>query len=89
MTEEKNQVKPPIIRKSLVDSLGTEAGKTVYSRLTTGEKYTGYNLSYMELKQLVDTMYATIYEQIYTSKYGKNIATELMKQTSKEIPNES
>ena len=65
-------------RKGLVDTLANEIGKSVYKQFTQNEKYCQHNLSYLELKQLIDSMYATIYELLYQERYGKPIAQALM-----------
>jgi hypothetical protein len=58
------------IRRDLIEKLGNEIGKSIYKQFTQNEKYLNHNLSYLELKQLIDMTYSTIYEQLYKDKYG-------------------
>jgi SHS2 domain-containing protein len=67
-------------RKDTIDELGNDAGKIIYNMFTTNAKYKRHRLTYMELKYLVDVTYTAIYEQIYSEKYGKVIAEELLEQ---------
>jgi hypothetical protein len=86
-------------RKGLVDVLANEIGKSVYKQFTQNEKYCQHNLSYLELKQLIDSMYATIYGLLYEERYGKPTAQALMdhknqmmehdKQQDKDLEKES
>lgn len=65
-------------RKDLVEDLGNEIGKSVYKQFTQNEKYMQHDLSYMELKQVIDSMYAKIYELMYKDRYGEPVATSLL-----------
>jgi len=69
------------IRTDLIKQLGNEIGKSIYKQFTQNEKYLNHNLSYMELKQLIDMMYATVYEQLYKDKYGVTKGNNLNEET--------
>ena len=69
------------IRTDLIKQLGNEIGKSIYKQFTQNEKYLNHNLSYMELKQLIDMMYATVYEQLYKDKYGNKLGKNVIEET--------
>lgn len=59
-----------VVRTGLTKQLGNEIGKSIYKQFTQNEKYLQHNLTYLELKQLIDQTYATIYEELYKDRYG-------------------
>lgn len=71
-------------RKDLVDTLGNEIGKSIYKQFTQNEKYIQHNLSYLEMKQLIDNMYAQIYALLYKDRYGDQLGNDLLEQKKKD-----
>lgn len=70
-------------RLALTNELGQELGKSIYKQLTINEKYTSHNFTYFETKDIIEQMYAKIYELLYKDKYGNDLGKNIHEQRTK------
>jgi len=71
-------------RLDLTKQLGEELGKSIYKQLTINEKYTTYNFTYFETKDIIEQMYAKVYELLYKDKYGEGLGKNLHDEKTKQ-----
>ena len=67
----------PLPRLDLTKALGEELGKLIYKQILKNETYTSHNFTYFETRDLIEQMYAKVYELLYKDRYGEKLGKEI------------